>query len=223
MKIVSWNLERPNNNPNSEKNIFKMDCIAKLNPDIIFLTETNSSINFKNHFIHQSIELPEIYENQKYLNGENRVTIFSKFPIENIIETYDSYTAVCCQIDSPLGKLTLYGSIIGSFGGRDKYFENDLKNQKIEMEKLAKGQNLIYSGDFNISFSGHPYPSKIKALEMVSFFDSNSLENLTSENKDSVIHIVASQNILKERIIFQKMIEIDRKFSDHNLILVEIE
>ena len=223
MKILSWNLERPNNNLTSEKNIFIIDIIEKINPDIIFFTETNSSINFKTYFSHQSIQLPKIHEKQEYKNGENRVTIFSKFPIENISNTYDCYTAICCLIDSPIGKLTLYGSIIGSFGGRDKYFENDLKNQKVEIEKLARNQNLIYSGDFNISFSGFPYPSKVKITEMNEFFDSNSLTNLTGDNKDSAIHIVLSEEILKNRIVSQKMIEIDRKISDHNLILVEIQ
>lgn len=199
-----------------------MDCIAKLNPNIIFLTETNSCITFKNYFAHQSIELPRLHENQKYKNGENRVTIFSKFPIESTIKTYDPYTAICCQISTPIGKLTLYGSIIGSFGGRDQYFENDLKNQKLEIERLVKDQNLIYSGDFNISFSGFPYPNKIKTTEMNEFFDSNSLRNLTRENKDSAIHIVTSQSILKDKTVFQEMIEIERKYSDHNLIALKI-
>ena len=203
MKILSWNLERPNNNLTSEKNIFIIDIIEKINPDIIFLTETNSSINFKTYFSHQSIQLPKIHEKQEYKNGENRVTIFSKFPIENISNTYDCYTAICCLIDSPIGKLTLYGSIIGSFGGRDKYFENDLKNQKVEIEKLARNQ--------------------VKITEMNEFFDSNSLTNLTGDNKDSAIHIVLSEEILKNRIVSQKMIEIDRKISDHNLIIVEIQ
>lgn len=222
MRILSWNLERPNNNPNSDKNIFIIKLIEKLNPDIIFLTETNSSINLENYFIYQSTELPKIHEKQEYKKGENRVTIFSKFSIEKTFETYDAYTAICCQIDSPLGKLTLYGSIIGSFGGKDSYFENDLKNQKLEIERFAKNQNLIYSGDFNISFSGFPYPSIIKVAEMNDFFNSNSLENLTRKNNNSVVHIVANRNILSEKTHAQEMIQIERKISDHNLILVEI-
>lgn len=223
MKILSWNLERPNNNPNSEKNIFIIDCIAKLDPDIIFLTETNSSIILQNYFIYQSTELPNLHENQEYKNGENRVTIFSKFTIEKMFKTYDAYTAICCQINAPFGKLVLYGSIIGSFGGKDNHFENDLKNQKFEIEGLAKNQNLIYSGDFNITFSGYPYPSKIKAFEMNDFFNSNSLINLTSENKDSVTHIVTSQDIVDDKTVTLEMDEINRKISDHNLVMIEIK
>ncbi|MCF8254577.1 MAG: endonuclease/exonuclease/phosphatase family protein [Bacteroidia bacterium] len=73
MKILSWNLERPNNNPDSGKNIFIVDLIEKINPDIIFLTETNSSIQFQNYFCHHSIALPEFHDGQVYRKGENRV------------------------------------------------------------------------------------------------------------------------------------------------------
>jgi len=223
MKILSWNLERPKNISNSDKNIFILDVIQMINPDIIFLTETNSIINFKNYYVHQSAELPELHENEKYRVGENRISIFSKFQIEKVIETYDAYTAICCLVNSPIGKLTLYGSIIGSFGGKDKYFKKDLEFQKSEIETLAKSQNLIYSGDFNISFSGFPYPSKNVILEMSDFFKSNSLVNSTNENKDSAIHVVASCEILKDKKLHNEMVEINRKISDHNLIIVEIQ
>jgi hypothetical protein len=118
MKILSWNLERPNNNPDSVKNIFIFDLIEKINPDIIFLTETNSSFHFQNYFCHHSLDLPALHDGQVYRNRENRVSIFSRFEIENTIETYEAYTAICCEINSPFGPLTLYGSIIGSLGGR---------------------------------------------------------------------------------------------------------
>jgi hypothetical protein len=222
MKILSWNLERPNNNPDSVKNIFIADLIEKINPDIIFLTETNSSIQFQNYFCHHSLALPAPHDGQDYRNGENRVSIFSRFEIKNTIETYDAYTAICCEINSPFGALTLYGSIIGSLGGRGQLFEKDLLFQKDEIEKLAKSGRLIYAGDFNISFSGLPYPSKKVVLEMTDFFNLNSLAITTSENKDSAIHIVVSNEILNGRNAKQEMIPIDRKISDHNLILLEL-
>ncbi len=222
MKILSWNLERTNNNPGSNKNIYIVDLIEKINPDLIFLTETNSSIQFQNYFCHHSLALPALHDGQGYKNGENRVSIFSKFEIENTIETYDAYTAICCEINSPFGALTLYGSIIGSLGGRGQLFDKDMLFQKAEIEKLAKSGRLIYAGDFNISFSGLAYPSKKVVLEMTDFFNLNSLAITTSENKDSVIHIVVSNEILNGKNAKQEMIAIDRKISDHNLILLEL-
>jgi len=64
------------------------------------------------------------------------------------------------------------------------------------VEKLAKSGKLIYAGDFNVFFSGYPYPSKKVILEMNDFFDLNILTNTTRENTDSAIHIVVSNEIL---------------------------
>lgn len=95
--------------------------------------------------------------------------------------------------------------------------------QKAEIEKLAKSGRLIYAGDFNISFSGQPYPSKKVVLEMTDFFSMNSLTITTSENKDSAIHIVVSNEILNGRVAKQEMIAIDRKISDHHIVLLELD
>lgn len=222
MKILSWNLERPNNNPDSVKNIFIVNLIEKINPDIIFLTETNSSIHFQNYFCHHSLALPAFHDGQVYGRGDNRVSIFSRFEIENTIETYDAYTAICCKVNSPLGPLTLYGSIIGSLGGRGQLFDKDKLYQNAEIARLAKSGRLIYAGDFNISFSGLPYPSKKVVQEMTDFFKLNSLAITTSENKDSAIHIVVSNEILNGRVAKQEMIAIERKISDHNLVLLDL-
>lgn len=223
MKILSWNVERPNSNPNAVKNTFIINLIQEINPDIIFLTETNAIIHFKGYHCHQSLELPQIHENQSYKPGENRITIFSKFPIEKTIATYDPYTAVCCEINSAIGPLTLYGSIIGSFGGKDVFFKKDLQQQQTEIENLSKHQNLIYSGDFNISFSGFPYPSKEVIYDMSDFFKANALRNMTGENENSVLHVVVSKALLKDKKMKQEMIEIGTQISDHNLVLVEID
>lgn len=199
-----------------------MNLIEKINPDIIFLTETNSSIHFQNFFCHHSLALPEFHDGQVYKSGENRVSKFSRFEIENTIETYDAYTAICCEINSPIGPMTLYGSIIGSLGGRGQLFEKDLLFQKTEIEKLAKSGRLIYAGDFNIAFSGLPYPSKRVVQEMTDFFNLNSLTITTSENKDSAIHVVVSNEILNGRIAKPEMLAIERKISDHNLVLLDL-
>lgn len=107
-------------------------------------------------------------------------------------------------------------------GGRGQLFERDWLFQKAEVEKLAKSGRLIYAGDFNIAFSGLPYPSKKVVQEMTDFFNLNSLAITTSENKDSAIHIVVSNEILNGRAAKQEMIAIERKISDHNLVLLDV-
>jgi len=221
MKIISWNIERPKIDKKLYKNKFIYEKLISLNPDILFLTETSSIIDLGNNYFSIKTEnLPTNHDSQKYEIGENRVTIFSKYKFENSIETYDKFTAVCGTIQTEFGELILYGSIIGSFGGKDKIFENDLKKQKIEIEKL-KG-NICYSGDFNISFTGFPYPSKKVISETNQFFCDNKLVNLTTKNKDCAIHIVANEEFLSNKKVASKMILIDRKISDHNIVMTEI-
>lgn len=221
MKIISWNIERPKIDKKFAKNKSIIEQINLLNPDIIFLTETNSIIDFgTKYYSIKSEELSRIHDNQDYYQGENRVTIFSKYKFESIHETYDKFTSVCGKVKTEFGELNLYGSIIGSFGGKDIHFKNDLKNQKVDIAKL--NGNICYSGDFNISFSGFPYPDKLTINETNDFFRENSLVNLTSQNENCAIHIVVNEDFIIGKKTETKMILIERKISDHNLIIAEI-
>lgn len=221
MKIISWNIERPKIDKKLAKNKFIIEQINLLNPDIIFLTETNSIIDFGTEYYSIKSEgLPKFHDNQDYHQGENRVTIFSKYKFEDTYETYDKFTSVCGKVKTEFGELNLYGSIIGSFGGKDIHFKNDLKNQKKDIAKLDG--NICYSGDFNISFSGYPYPAKQTINETNEFFKENNLVNLTAENENCAMHIVINEAFVFDKITESKMIMIERKISDHNLVITEI-
>lgn len=220
MKILSWNLERPKKNQTKKTEKIKNLIVAE-NPDIIILTENNLCIDFGDeYFSMHTNELPRIFENQNYSEGENRVSIYSKFPFKEEISTYDSFTSVCGLVETEFGELIIYGSIIGSFGGRGSHFENDLKQQKKDLINM-KG-NICFSGDFNISFSGWKYPSAKVIDEAKDFFKIQNLEILTENNENSAIHTVINKDFLYGKIYTTKMIEIDKKISDHNLIICEI-
>ncbi|MBD8081200.1 endonuclease/exonuclease/phosphatase family protein [Chryseobacterium caseinilyticum] len=220
MKILTWNLERPKKNQLAKINLIH-DMVKHESADIIIVTETNRCIDFGNeYFALHTDSLPSFYDNQNYFEGENRVSIYSKFPFRNQISTYNSFTTVCGSVETDFGELVIYGSIIGSFGGKGFHFENDLEKQKKDIENL-KG-NICFSGDFNISFSGWKYPS-IKVIEETKeFFSTQNLEIITEKNKDSAIHTVINKEFLKDKIYTTNMIDTDRKLSDHNLIVCEI-
>ncbi|MCX8531122.1 endonuclease/exonuclease/phosphatase family protein [Chryseobacterium luquanense] len=221
MKIISWNIERPNKNQIS-KIKFIEDLIAVENPDLLILTETNRCVNFEEQYFELHSEtLPTFHENQNYFEGENRVSIYSKFPFKNEVKTYDSFTSICGLVETNFGELIVYGSIIGSFGGKGLHFENDLEKQKNDLENL-KG-NLCFSGDLNISFSGWKYPSAKVIDETKSFFELQNLEILTENYENNAIHTIMSKDLLNGKKISTKMIEIDRKISDHNMIICEIQ
>ncbi|MDF2551247.1 MAG: endonuclease/exonuclease/phosphatase family protein [Chryseobacterium sp.] len=220
MKILSWNLERPKKNQAMKIEKIKSLIVAE-NPDIIILTENNLCLDFgEKYFSLHTTVLPPIYENQNYSEGENRVSIYSKFPFKEKISTYDSFTSICGLVETPFGELTIYGSIIGSFGGRGFHFENDLEQQKNDITNL-KG-NICFSGDFNISFSGWKYPGAKVIEETKDFFENQNLEILTKKNEDSAIHTVINMDFLSNKTYTTKMIEIEKNISDHNLIICEI-
>jgi hypothetical protein len=133
MKLSLWNLMRPNSKTVSRNSIF-LDKLTSINPDIIILTETNSIINPVKHYNSISTTpLPELYENIQYQPGENRVTIYSKYPILKQIPTADSYSSVCAEIATPYGPLIIYGTIIGSLGGLLDPFKSDLEKQTADL------------------------------------------------------------------------------------------
>ncbi|GHV55811.1 hypothetical protein AGMMS49579_19480 [Spirochaetia bacterium] len=227
MKILSWNIERPRNDKKLNKNNFIIELIEKENPDIIFLTETNSIIGFSpSYFSLETTALPKTFSHiskpHEYFSGENRTTIFSKYKFINTFETYDEYTSVCGEVETPFGNLILYGSIIGCFGGKDQYFKEDLLKQKEQIKAISMKGNLCYSGDFNISFSGYPYPNNAARSEMSNFFKEIHLVNTTEKNEDSVIHIVLSEKFINGLNIKRQRKRIERKISDHDLIMIDV-
>jgi len=220
MKILSWNLERPKKNQTTKTEKIK-SLIHSADPDIIVLTESNLCLDFgEKYFSLHTSALPSIYENQNYSEGENRVSIYSNFPFKEQISTYDSYTTVCGLFETPFGEINIYGSIIGGFGGRGSHFESDLQQQKKDLINM-KG-NICFSGDFNITFSGWKYPSAKVIDETKEFFNKQNLEILTKDIKDSAIHTAINKDFLSGKIYRSKVIEIDKKISDHNLIICEI-
>ena len=222
MKILSWNIERPKIDDNRKIEIIEL--INSFDADLIFLTETNSDINFSNYFSLKTNELPPNYKGVKFHKGENRATIYSKYPIVEEIETYDSFSSICCKIETEFGALILYSSIIGFLGGRDDFFKKDLKNQKEDLTKICiDNNNVCFSGDLNISFSGYSYPSKRVVKEMDEFFDKNDLVITTRQHKDSAIHILLSKLFIDEKNISTNMIGVRTGLSDHNIVITEIK
>ena len=213
---------RPNSKSVSRNTIYT-DILSRTDPDIIILTETNSIINFGNKYFEASTTpLPKLHDGYPYKAGENRVTIFSKYPFTRQFETADSYSSICVEILTPFGQLIIYGTIIGFLGGIKDPFANDLENQMADLSKIAKVGNICFAGDLNISFSGYPYPSHMIRKSITDVFDSLSLINLTAHVEDSVIHGVFSKSFLENKKRVVTNTSFDKKITDHNLINISI-
>lgn len=111
MRIATWNIERPRA---SQKE--KLDGLlswmqsASLNVDIWILTETNACVSPGPQY--RCVASPPITGPERYSKGENRTTIWSRFPIKKTAITHDPETAVCAEIEGAFGPLLVYGTII---------------------------------------------------------------------------------------------------------------
>lgn len=161
MKIINWNVGRPSDN--KVKSI--TEKLIELNADMVVLTETSSLIDLGSTYNYLSTDyIEQDFERQnfiKYKNSERRTSIYSKYPISKTYSTYDKFTSICLDVDTSIGLITFYATIIGVFGGLNTRFTDDLTSQIQDFEKLLKGKNACLIGDYNITTSGRVYPSNV--------------------------------------------------------------
>ncbi len=219
MKIINWNVGRPS----KSKAIQIQKILNELNGDLVVLTETNSSIDLPKKFFRVSTEpLPTEFDGVQNKEGEYRVTVFSKYPIIKTHETFDKFTSICADLETPKGKLTIYGTIIGVFGGRGPRFKEDLNGQLLDFERLYAGRNFCIAGDFNISLSGFVYPSHEARNTMQDLFQRCGLHNMTGYLPDCVDHIVINYGFMKEKVVKMEGWNHDKTLSDHIGVAVDI-
>jgi len=211
MKIATWNLERPN----KRKRQLIIDKLIEVDADILILTETDSSIQLDNYICISSELLPLGFDNTDYRVGENRVSILTRYETTNRHETYDSYTTVCSDIETPWGTLTVYGSIIGVFGNRQPRFDKDLYGQLTDLERLFANRQICFAGDLNTTFSGQAWPSKKARQTLIDSFEQYKLSNTTASIQDTVDHIVLSTSFIENKQLEIKTWNQDKKLSDH--------
>jgi len=219
MKILTWNIERP-----KAENQFILDKLAEYNAEIVILTETNSIIKLGKEYSFVATEsLINGYDGIQYKTGENRTTIWTKYKIGIQQETYDSFTSVCAQIETPNGLLNVYGTIIGVFGGIGERFKSDLENQILDFENLSTESSICIVGDFNVTFSGRVYPSHDARNKLNLVFEKLELINLTSEIENNVDHIVLSKSYMENKKVKIETWNLDKKLSDHIGVCLTLE
>lgn len=211
MRITTWNLERLI----KRKNQLVLDKLAEINADILVLTETNSIIQLENYTCISTDSLPSDFDNTKYTAGENRVSILTKYKTTTRHKTFDCFTTVCTDIETPFGLLTVYGSIIGVFANRQPRFDNDLNGQLADFEEIFSGRQICFAGDLNVTFTGRPWPSNKARQILIDAFDKFGLTNTTANIADTVDHIVLSNNFLENKHLEIETWNTDKKLSDH--------
>ena len=223
LKIVTWNLMRPNTKTYNRNSVFH-ETLRSLDADIIVLTETNGLMDLGNdYFLSKTKALPSDHEGFPYSDGENRTTIYSKYPFTRHFNTYDEYTAVCSEVLTPFGHLIIYGTIMGVTGGKDSRFKSDFEKQMMDIVAISQNGSTCVAGDLNITLSGYAYPSHAIINDVNDFFEDNAIEILTRNISDTVDHIAISQQFLVNLNFETERLPFDKKITDHNLVIVTLE
>jgi endonuclease/exonuclease/phosphatase family metal-dependent hydrolase len=218
MKIATWNLERPTKT--SKRNPAIIDSLLKINADILILTETNEIINLGDRYTYfHTAKL----EGPFYKEGERRVSIYSKYKSLEHIESFRRDTSICERLQTPLGSLAVYGTVIGIFGNRNKGFMEDLDQQLLDFGRVTEKGDFCLAGDLNISYSDNYYFTKEGRSKLNASFEKLKLINLTAGIAQNIDHIIVSRAFVGDRPKSIKTWNDDKRLSDHIGVAVEIE
>ena len=223
MKIATWNIERPSTNGKKIKEIISF--LRNLNADILVLTETNDFIDLGPDY---SVQHTSILQDKIYKVGERRVSIFSQFPFsDKKFETFNSEAALCANIKTSLGELTVYGTILGVLGNKGNQFIDDLNKQLLDFENIGKQtKNFCIIGDLNISFSDNYYFTDDGRKKLNTTFEKHKMKNYTSDLKQNIDHIILTEKFVGQRkIVTSYWNETENKLtrlSDHKGVMIEI-
>lgn len=224
MRIATWNIERLKHKKDI-KTIIRL-C-EEQEADIFVLTETDEQVrlNLRYGFHTPKLSLaPSDYAlPTTYKSTENRVSIFTRFPCIKQHDTYDQYTALCVELETDVGNLLVYGTVIGVTGNRSPSFQKDLLRQVDDFKQLSNLGNLCICGDFNCSFADNYYFTKFGRDTLLDSFSSNAISLLTKERQECIDHIALSQELLNGADIQISEWNLDKTMSDHKGISVKMD
>lgn len=225
MKIATWNIERLKHF--SKQREIEQIC-AELEADILVLTETDNRITVGNLNCYESDTLPancEVMPGKtiEYKSTERRVTIYSKHKIVSRIDTFDNKTALAVELELPIGRVIVYGVIIGILGNRDISYKDDLGEITADIKRISKLGNLVVCGDFNCSFSDGYYFTKHGREALINAFGECEMSIVTASCKECIDHIAIANELMdnsKTKALYEWNKE--KNLSDHKGIMVEI-
>ena len=218
MRIATWNVERLKHHVKTD---VMLQAVEEVNADILVLTETDRRFVPDYPYVCHSPLLREIRPDY-YREAENRVSIYSRFPVIKEYKTNDMYTCVCVELLTDRGNLLAYGTIMGIFGNREASFNSDLEMQMSDIRRLSmEGHSLCVIGDFNLSFADNYYYTKFGRNLVRQTFRNCEIDILTQDVPECIDHIAVSKGFAGERAAVAEWNK-DKSLSDHKGIVVEI-
>ncbi len=225
MKIATWNIERLKH----KRALSEItDTCNRLNADILVLTETDEQVS--PHFSFgvytptpPEIILPKYPEPLRYRHTEHRIAIYSNYRFIQQYRTYDRFTALCVEVETELGNLLVYGSIMGVQGNRRPSYQVDIAAQMADIKRLtSEGRNLCICGDFNCSFADNYYFTNEGRNALRESLNDSHMALLTGAQPECVDHIAISQDFISGYNFEIEEWNQEIRLSDHKGISVRL-
>lgn len=218
MKIATWNVERL-------RHASRLPEITELckrqRADIFVVTETDTRLELA--FKHCFKAFMPTDTGASYKPTESRVSIFTNYDIVKQHTTFDDQTAVCVELQTEHGNLTVYGVVMGIYGNRHESYKRDLPLILADVKRLTvSGIPLCVVGDYNCSFSDNYYYTAAGRLAIEKTFSECGLELLTRDLPQCIDHIAISRKALTGLSNHISEWNLDKSLSDHKGVAVEI-
>ncbi|MCM1166640.1 MAG: endonuclease/exonuclease/phosphatase family protein [Ruminococcus sp.] len=221
MKIATWNIERLKHGPDRLG-----AAVDKIGADILVLTEYDERLRTDYGYGFCTPTPPDIegtrFGTLRYSPGEHRVCVFTNYRCVRRYGTADEYTSVCVELETERGNLIVYGTIFGAYDVTT-VFPLDLKRQLPDVARFSENGNLCVCGDFNCSFAGRCFPSRLGRDTILGAFSENRLAFPTREMTGCVDHIAISESFIGGCDIEIEEWNDDKRLSDHRGVAVTLK
>ena len=222
MKIATWNVERLKH----QKSLARITAACeRVRADILVLTETDSRIRPDYRYCFSTptppdIGLPGYEEPLHYRPTEHRVSLFTNYKCIRQHPTFDRHTALCVELETEMGALLVYGTILGVLGNRHPTFQTDLSQQAADLRRL--NGVLCICGDLNCSFADPYYYTSAGRDALRQTFAENRIRLLTENVPCCIDHIAVSEGFVSGCKTAVEEWNQDKRLSDHKGIAVEL-
>lgn len=240
MHIGVWNLECV---VFKDRNAARLDFLRARDVDIWVLTETHADIDLSASHPHAAHSATR----NRSRNGMHWVSIWSRFPIVEVVESGDVRTAIAV-CETPIGRLLVFGTVwpwhsdTGEYPG-DRAWPNWARQPAVIAQQGAQwGQLksarpdtiLCVAGDLNMTFGGaDAYYSREGKLETVLAMEAHDLVCTTAEARlppgtlqgAQIDHILLPYDIATRAHVCETWPGHPRepdRLSDHSGLIVEI-
>lgn len=194
IRIATWNVDR------AKKSALVIDKISSVSPHLLVITEASHNIDLSPQY--GCIQSKE-FERYK---GSPWITIWTRWKILEQVTTFNAYRTACCLVESPIGPVLVYGTIIpyqmaGVNGNR--YLEKGKRAWQMHMEDI-----LLQSRDWSIITRNYPDVPLIVAGDFNQTRDGKGRGYGTSEGRK-----VLTRELLKNNL--QCVTEVDFAATGH--------